>query len=151
MQRNVVCYEEHASVQSICEFLSRVAVRRVVIVHDGRPVGVISRGSLLRWYSNWIRVQQQGAGKGPDSNDARTRQHLIQGVQAAARCAVELAESVSTRDDDPLPPVVEGVSRLQELINDLLSCAPFNVPVVVSGDAGPPTSGLMSSQAPIVG
>ncbi|MBI3839853.1 MAG: diguanylate cyclase [Planctomycetia bacterium] len=153
MQRNVICYEEQTSVQSICEFLSRVAVRRVVIVRDGRPTGVVSRGSLLRWYSNWIKMQKQGALAGLDSDNAPARLRLIQGAQAIARCAVELSDSVSVsaQADDLVPPVIEGVSRLQELIQDLFACSRRDMPVIVGDGTLSQTSGLLGSPSAIVG
>jgi diguanylate cyclase (GGDEF)-like protein len=55
MQRNVVCYEEGTPVQTVCDFLARVAVRHVVIVREGKPVGIISRETLLRRYRDAVQ------------------------------------------------------------------------------------------------
>ena len=49
MKTNVVQYEEHTPVKEIFRFLSRASVPRVVVVHQNRPTGVISRATLLRW------------------------------------------------------------------------------------------------------
>jgi two-component system cell cycle response regulator len=122
MQRNVVCYEEGADVQSICEFLGRVAIRRVVIVRDGRPTGVVSRGSLLRWYANAMTASD---GADPavtlHRQDESTRLRLIESAQAVANCASQLAESISGPVDDLAVPVIEGLSKLQELVNSFLT------------------------------
>lgn len=54
MKKSVVCYDLETPVLAIYDFLCRVSIRRVVIVKDGVPRGVISRGSLLQWFSNWV-------------------------------------------------------------------------------------------------
>lgn len=50
MNTTVVSYEEDAPAASIFRFLQRVAVRRVIILREGRPVGIISRGNFVRWF-----------------------------------------------------------------------------------------------------
>src|SRR5690606_10102116 len=52
MTSNVVSYDEDTPASVIFDFLQRVAVRRVVIVKDGRPTGVISRGNIVRWFKD---------------------------------------------------------------------------------------------------
>jgi diguanylate cyclase (GGDEF)-like protein len=52
MKPNVTCYAEDTPIRSIYKFLCRVSIRRVVIVEQGRPTGTISRGTLLRWFTN---------------------------------------------------------------------------------------------------
>jgi diguanylate cyclase (GGDEF)-like protein len=53
MTRDVIAYDETNTVHSIYKFLLNSPIRRVVVVKAGRPTGVISRGTLLRWFSNW--------------------------------------------------------------------------------------------------
>ena len=55
MQSNYVCFESHTELQQIWEFFRRMALRRVVIVDGQRPIGTISRASLLRWASIYCR------------------------------------------------------------------------------------------------
>ena len=59
MQRNVVYYEEDTPAMLVYEFLCRVTIRSVVIVKDGKPTGLINRGSLLRFFSNLLAVQAE--------------------------------------------------------------------------------------------
>lgn len=49
MLRDVVRFDENEPAIHIYEYLSQAAMRRVIIVSDTRPVGVISRGNCLRW------------------------------------------------------------------------------------------------------
>jgi diguanylate cyclase (GGDEF)-like protein len=136
MKPNVVCYDENTPVQSIYEFLCRVSIRTVVIVSDGAPVGVITRGSLLRWASNVIRAQQlkteqftaepqlasmDGAGGGCES----PRERIVRTTDALRREAEQLEKAVRNVTSDLTPFVVGGASRMQELVNDLLVCARF--------------------------
>ena len=115
------------------------------------PTGVISRRNLLRWHCNRITTQVKADGAGLNSDDAGTRLRLIQGTQAVARCAVELSDGVSTQTDDVAMSVIEGVSRLQEVIDDLLTWSGFNVPMVASNAACPPISALVDGQSASVG
>ncbi len=127
MQRNVISFDEEAPAQSICEFLSRVSVRRVVIVRGGRPLGVVSRGSMLRWYSNWVAARPVTAFGDEEGQVAAThRTRVIQGAKAVAECAADLSTAVNPQVDDLVPPIIDGISKLQELINNLLSCSSGN-------------------------
>jgi diguanylate cyclase (GGDEF)-like protein len=65
MTTDVVCFHEEEKAHSICAFLSNAAIRRVVIVKNHRPVGIISRGSLLR---HFCRADEGPVGE--TSNDA---------------------------------------------------------------------------------
>ncbi|MFN3150561.1 diguanylate cyclase domain-containing protein [Bremerella sp.] len=49
MRSEVVRFDESAPAIHVYEYLSQAAIRRVVVVKDDRPVGVISRGNCLRW------------------------------------------------------------------------------------------------------
>ncbi|MEX2027717.1 MAG: CBS domain-containing protein, partial [Pirellulaceae bacterium] len=52
MQTHVVSYPDQAPVSEIYDFLCRVTIRGVVIVNeDQRPLGMINRGSLLRFFT----------------------------------------------------------------------------------------------------
>jgi two-component system cell cycle response regulator len=145
MQRTVVCYEEDAPVQAICNFLSRVAVRRVVIVRGGCPVGVVSRGSLLRWYTNSVAMHQPSVTANLHPSKVN-RARLMEYTKAVAECATELSESISEPADDLVAPVIEGVAKLQELINDLSICSQNdNIPVIVSNQTYLQTPGFSSS------
>jgi diguanylate cyclase (GGDEF)-like protein len=53
MRTDVVCYNEDAPLDQVYQFLARVSVPRIVVVDQGRPTGVISRSTLLRWFRNW--------------------------------------------------------------------------------------------------
>ncbi len=130
MKRNVVCYEETTPVVTIYEFLCRVSLRGVIVVNDGRPSGMISRGSLLRWFTNLLAITPGSMLDSPThesvSEEARPRIHeprenvtLI--ADALAREANELASRIGRVTNDLVPAVVGGVSRIEELLNDLLA------------------------------
>ena len=54
MCKTVVSFSQHSTIREVREFLSRVAMRRIVVVDDAqRPVGVISRSNLLRHQLRW--------------------------------------------------------------------------------------------------
>ncbi len=53
MNTTVVSFEADTPLKAIRSFLSRVSMRRVVIVEDNRPVGVLSRSDLLQHFHDW--------------------------------------------------------------------------------------------------
>ncbi|MGI8981072.1 MAG: diguanylate cyclase [Pirellulaceae bacterium] len=135
MQRNVVFYEEETTAMLVYEFLCRVTIRSVVIVKDGKPTGLINRGSLLRFFSNLLAVKQ---GTGVEAEAAAANQaiaaltgkisprqrisHLVRSVTAEA---ADLARRVHGKTTDLVPCVVGGASRLQDLVTDLLVFSRF--------------------------
>jgi diguanylate cyclase (GGDEF)-like protein len=132
MKHNVVCYDEETPVASIYDFLCRVSIRSVVIVSSGRPVGVITRGSLLRWASNIVRSQQLQGESITEGREDRTgphcespRQRIIRTSQALVAEGRRLFERVESHETELLPCVVGGASRMQELVNDLLACSRY--------------------------
>src|SRR5688500_18198659 len=72
MQRNVVYYEDDTPAMFIYEFLCRVTIRSVIIVKEGKPVGLMNRGSLLRFFTNLLAVKQASgiAGEAAAANQA---------------------------------------------------------------------------------
>jgi signal-transduction protein with cAMP-binding, CBS, and nucleotidyltransferase domain len=125
MKTNVVCYEEETPVKVIYEFLCRVTLRRVVIVKEGYPTGLVSRGTLLRWFSNWLSIhghlpadlnREQAA-----LDYANRRALLTANVRSLAKSASDLERSVEEAEDDVLPVLIDAASRMQEQINDLLA------------------------------
>jgi two-component system cell cycle response regulator len=131
MKHNVVCYEEDTPVQQIYEFLCRVSIRTVVIVKCGVPVGVITRGSLLRWASNVFRAEQLGRTSTSrehtcDATGCETpRERILRTALAVAREGEKLGRLAQNGDNDLTPCVVGGASRIQELVTDLLACSRY--------------------------
>lgn len=123
MKTSVVSYGETTPAHEIYQFLCRVSIRRVVIVDEGRPTGVVSRDSLLRWFRNWITVSlgQDSLGHLADGQERRRlRASLLKTADAVARRSAELPRVLAGDNEDFVPFVVGEVTRLQDLINDLL-------------------------------
>ncbi|QDU26068.1 Response regulator PleD [Anatilimnocola aggregata] len=137
MRANVVCYEEETPALTIYEFLCRVTLRAAVIVNQGRPTGLITRGSLLRYFTNALSVGGHLAGESPlleqleaSSSGERTsaedvRRRILQTVRAVNDEALDLRERLDVASQDLVPCLVGGASRIQELANDLLACSRF--------------------------
>ena len=139
MKSNVVSYEEDTPAQKIYEFLCRVSLRRVVIVKDGRPAGVIGRRNLLRRFHHWLQV----TGRQPfdvhptlEGLDRRRAQGSMDETAAALVVRAEtLRAQMAGRDADFIPLVVNEVSRMQELLGDLLALT--NVAAGSQGETQP--------------
>lgn len=136
MKTNVVCYEEETPALSIYEFLCRVTLRAAVIVKHGAPTGLITRGSLLRYFINSVGVSGQLPTDGECSTSTAKspatdmQRRILQTVQAVNDEALDLRERLAAVDEDDLsqeliPCLVGGASRIQELANDLLACSRF--------------------------
>lgn len=124
MKTSVVCYQEDTPIKTIYDFLCRVTIRRVIIVKDGYPTGIISRGALLRWFNNWLIVQGHKT-ESPKQNgftdSQRRRLALVQTSQSLCELASRLYAELTVEDEDFLPALIDSSSRMQELINDMLS------------------------------
>lgn len=132
MKQNVVCYEEQTPAFSIYEFLARVTIRSVVIVNRGRPTGLISRDSFLRFFINTLAVNRT-AEIFPEIDAAERalldltlqlppEERIAQTVRQMVTEASDLERRLAVEQPGELAPnVVGGASRMQELANDLLA------------------------------
>jgi two-component system cell cycle response regulator len=120
MKSNVVCYEETTTAKEILDFLCRVSIRRVVVVKDGHPTGIIDRGGLVRWIHNWMFAHGQAdADYGVEHcHDFTDTLHNL--ANALATRGVELSRHLAANEEDFVPFVIGEATRMQELINDLL-------------------------------
>jgi two-component system cell cycle response regulator len=123
MKTNVVCYDEKEPILSIYEFLCRVPIRSIVVARGDRPTGIISRGTLLRWFSNLVVSRRIQGGSAADLALAPDRGQLARTAAAISQQAHQMQSALEHDDDDMTPHVIGGASRIQELVNDLLAGA----------------------------
>lgn len=125
MKTNVVSYDERDPVEAIYQFLCRVSLRRVVVVRDGFPVGVISRGTVMRWCSNLLSAVETHSpdATGERANSASAGMELLTDALVEQSTSLRQAVARTRETDDALPAVINGVSQIQELLNDMLSCS----------------------------
>ncbi len=133
MRTDVVCYEEDTPVEQVYEFLSRVSISRVVVVNEGRPSGVISRATLLRWFRNWVTTREEAASDDrpaySDGEREQRRAGIIKTTEATEQRAAHLRRRIIEETNDFTPCVVGEATRLQSLVNDLLGhCRSGDVP-----------------------
>jgi diguanylate cyclase (GGDEF)-like protein len=129
MRTGVVTYDEEAPAFSIYEFLCRVAIRSVIVIKDGRPTGIISRASLLRWFTNAL-IAHGEAGEWEGVPQWReTPEDLVRQLGATASALTEHANrlqiDIAKQAADLAPRIVGSVSQMQELVNDLLGYSRF--------------------------
>lgn len=125
MKTNVITFETSTPVMKVYEFLCRVPIRAVVIVEEGRPTGILSRSSLVRWFTNASRTQR--IDKQQDVPAALTGgpREQASNVALALQNEVErLSRTLASSNQDAMTAVVGGASRMQELMNDLLAVSP---------------------------
>ena len=93
MTRTVVQFDEDAPAQKVFDLFCRSAIRRIVVTNDSRPVGMVSRTSLLRWLGNWEECHQALKVSDPDDLPAtcgRTTRSML--VEAADAIIAELGQ-----------------------------------------------------------
>jgi diguanylate cyclase (GGDEF)-like protein len=102
MTEGVIQYAPDTPANLIFDFLCRVQIPRVVVVEQQRPVGVISRGTFLRWAQHNAEVLSP-------SNAACD-------VTQTASCP---ASDLGASGDDVLSQLVSGLLSIQDIIEDL--------------------------------
>ena len=125
MRTEVVCYEEDTPAKKIHEFLCRVSIRRVVVVKAGRPVGIISRASFLRWYINWLTTHAPDGEASADQQWQRRMDQARSNVRLAAEAIIQqasqLKQGAGGDQAEFLPELIDRASAIQELVNDMLA------------------------------
>jgi diguanylate cyclase (GGDEF)-like protein len=115
MKTNVVCYDEETPAITLFDFLCRVTIRRLVIVKQGVPTGVVSRAGLLRWLTNSQTTALATAGS---TSDAAQLQRIICGLrQHIAAIEADISAAGSNVS------LVSSATKIQELTAELLACA----------------------------
>ncbi len=125
MRTDVVCYEEQTPLQNVYDFLSRVSLPRVIVVDRRRPVGVISRTTLLRWLRNWTDALRGGPDQCLPTTGQSRREAVVLAARTLAQRAHSLSQSVADDHENYVPRVIGEATRLQCLVNELLAqCSP---------------------------
>ena len=125
MKTNVITYEESTPAMQIYEFLCRVSIRAVVIVDEGRPTGVLSRSSLVRWFTNALVADRRRIDESRSQVLEASPRELVSNIAFAIRQQADLLTNELPQEEDfAATAVVAGASRVQELANDLLAASP---------------------------
>ena len=129
MKTSVACYDENTPISVIYEFLARVSIRQVVILSEDRPIGIVSRECLVRWFTSWGEAHSSQAAKiGDDSSGPAIADWVTQLSQLAAKItqrAIQLQSEVSDSPSDLVPKLVSGASQIEAALADLLSYSRF--------------------------
>lgn len=130
MRTHVITFDIATPVRKIYEFLCRVTIRRVVIVDKDKPVGTISRGTLLRWFRNLVTTRECLAAESSTAADATTGsfsarlKELVAGIAKKIITVGDRLEKVALgRCEEILPHVVGAATQLESLATDLLACS----------------------------
>jgi diguanylate cyclase (GGDEF)-like protein len=121
MTGQVVSFKADTPLDVICDYLRRCTVRRVVIVENDTPVGVISCGAVLRWLGNWYDFR--GCHDPFDAcwDATRFRDGVEDILTSACRDIDELRHQVDESAEEALPRVVVAATCLQERAEELLA------------------------------
>jgi diguanylate cyclase (GGDEF)-like protein len=121
MNTSPVSYDSATPATEICAFLSRVTVRRVIILHGGRPVGLISRSTLIRWLRNAL-LSNPPHPPWPDgvTTSYGVTEQLHSTIDRLTKQVDALQQGVESSPGNVMPVVVSAATRIQELVDDAL-------------------------------
>ncbi len=154
MRANVITYDIEAPLSRVLSCFIRSPIRSVVVTSHGRPCGMLSRASIVRWFldNRWaVRlikrqikssahgghnaplVSESGLGKSAcsevdqsDGNPADARDPTPEILaQQLSEMARELHQHLSSNPSvTDATPIVGGASRMRELLEELIAAAP---------------------------
>ena len=105
----------------IWEFLRRATARRVVIVRDGVPQGVISRGSLLRWLGNWEMLRSDRLLTNSDGDYFQLKERARVTASEISCQMEQLQSEMASGGERVVPSIVNAATRLQEHAQEMLT------------------------------
>jgi diguanylate cyclase (GGDEF)-like protein len=149
MCRESGCYDEDAPPEAVCERLAATSTQCVFIVRGGRPIGMVSRRSLLRWYGNHASARAEGtvAAALRISGEIHPGQ-LADSAQSVAERATQLSRTVSGQADANPLSLTASLSHLQDLVDELLACSkPSHSPAIIK--TGPDLPAFGSPGGPL--
>jgi signal-transduction protein with cAMP-binding, CBS, and nucleotidyltransferase domain len=122
MNTTPVTYDVQTPAVEICDFLSRVTVRRVIILQAGRPVGLISRSTLIRWLRNASLTGPDDSSKSADASVLAddVTERLRSTIDRLTSQIAALQQRVEYSQGAVTPVVVSAATRIQELVDDAL-------------------------------
>jgi diguanylate cyclase (GGDEF)-like protein len=130
MRRQVITFSVDTPVRKIFEFLCRVSIRRVVITDRDKPVGTISRGTILRWLRNLAVAKGLLPQESAEATEhaAQEMTDRIEGILSrmveVLRETAERLQRLLTQPPEELAPHLVGLATgLESLVNDLLGCS----------------------------
>ncbi|MEQ1824502.1 MAG: diguanylate cyclase [Pirellula sp.] len=120
------CLDVHASASAAFKFLMRVSVRRLAILEGERPVGMVSRATLLRWLGNRALEQQQRSkfNKEPDRTTSaiQNQETLRLVLNELQRHARRLCDKIDEGECLELHDILISATRMQALCEDTFAC-----------------------------
>ena len=92
MHSNVIVYKDSAPLLHILNFLTRASMRSVVISAEGKPCGLVSRASLVRWFleNSWCPQRSQF----PQEQTHEVQSDAIRPLAMLAGNLVQLAQQL---------------------------------------------------------
>ncbi|MCH8043391.1 MAG: diguanylate cyclase [Planctomycetes bacterium] len=125
MQTNVICYDEDTPAWKVYDFLTQVTIRRVIVVKDKKPTGIISRGTLLRWFGNWGVADMLRARSQTDhlraAHNRRSKDNLGKVTENLVEQLGDLRLELTSDDDDPTASIVATATKIQDLAGEMLA------------------------------
>jgi hypothetical protein len=127
MRSNVIVYDEASPLAHILNFLTRAPIRSVIVTSQGKPTGLISRASVVRWFleNRWNERKSElqtaaaeGSARGNPSSESALWVMSDQLVAMAHELHQFLRDGSAAADPAP---IVGGASRMQQLLDDLVS------------------------------
>lgn len=134
MTQDVVSAQEDTELEDLVQTMQKQGIKRVPVIRDGRPVGIVSRADLLRALQG---VLARG-GAEPLSSDAAIRSAILSELEAQTwtpKASIHVFVSggdvtlsgciFDDRERDALRVLAENVPGVRSVTEDLITIYPY--------------------------
>lgn len=124
MRRKPFCFSTDAPVTAIQDFLARAADRRVIIVTEEQPVGLVSRANILRWrelHGTSMRARLEELARG--ANRCEDDLNLSVLCTEIQNQATHLCDQLEYSNDDENSLLVSAATRIHTLLERAIACS----------------------------
>ena len=118
MHKKPICFTTQNSAAAIQEFLARSASRRVIILEGQKPVGIVSRASILRWREHQALANRSllaDLSHGTTSPDIQY-ESLLRTVTEIETQASRLSRRLIEANDSPAESTVAAATSISSLL-----------------------------------
>ncbi len=121
---DVITFDEDSSAKHVFDFMLRASLRRVVIVRDGKPIGVISRACFVRWLRNWFTLRERTPCLvAPTFGAGISQRRAAETLACVENRIAELRVCLGDNTAEFVPSIVTQATQLQELADEILGLA----------------------------
>lgn len=118
MKKRPACFALRAAASLIHDFLTRTGARRVIVLDQQRPVGIVSRASILRWREYHELSGRSRLVELSGQHSCEAGEPVVELVREVERQAGALAQELAAAQEPSANLMVAAATRIQLLLED---------------------------------